>query len=145
MPTEEQDNYEGLFSFEKLDVYRRAVDLADKIMKLTEKFPDRVQKSIVPQLNRAVLSISLNIAEGGSNFYKKDKIRYLRIARGSIFECIPSIKISKKQKFIDRKTHRKIYNELFEISCMISGLIKSIDKRKDGEWKEDNRDEYDKY
>jgi four helix bundle protein len=143
MPKEEQDDDEKLFSFEKLEVYNRAVDLADTIINLTKEFPYRVQRTIVPQLNRAALSISLNIAEGCSNYYKNDKKRYLRIARGSVFECIPSIKISKRQQFIDRDTHKDIYNELFEISCMISGLIKSIDKRKDGEWRNENKKESD--
>jgi four helix bundle protein len=129
MSNEEQNTEEELFGFEKLEVYNRAVDLADKIMILTMDFPKRVQNSVVYQLNRSVLSISLNIAEGSSNFYTKSRKRYLRIAKGSAYECIPTIRISKKQGFITQKIYTELYKELFEISCMISGLIKSIENR----------------
>ena len=51
------------FMFESLEVYQKAIDLADKISTLTEKFP-RGYYFLTDQLNRAVLSIATNIAEG---------------------------------------------------------------------------------
>jgi len=50
------------FMFEKLQVYQKAVDLADEIASLTEGFP-RGYGFLVDQLNRAALSIATNLAE----------------------------------------------------------------------------------
>ena len=51
------------FMFENLQVYQKSVDLADQIMTLTAQFP-RGHYFLVDQLNRAVLSIATNLAEG---------------------------------------------------------------------------------
>jgi len=49
------------FMFEKLDVYQKAVDLADEITATTEAFP-RGYRYLVDQLNRAALSIATNLS-----------------------------------------------------------------------------------
>jgi len=74
------------FLFNKLEAYQKAVNLADKITALTEKFPKGTYY-LSEQLNRAVLSISLNIAEGNGRFHRKDRQNFFRIAGGSTFEC----------------------------------------------------------
>ena len=51
------------FIFEKLIVYQEAVNLAEKISKLTEEYP-RGSYYLADQINRAATSIALNIAEG---------------------------------------------------------------------------------
>ena len=51
------------FMFENLEVYQKAVNFADQITSLTEKFP-KGYYYLSDQLNRAALSIATNIAEG---------------------------------------------------------------------------------
>jgi len=43
--------------------------------------------SLRDQLERAALSILLNVAEGAGRRARKDKARFFAIARGSAFEC----------------------------------------------------------
>jgi hypothetical protein len=52
------------FLFEKLDVYQRAVNLAETITALSKSFPPQGHYHLVDQLRRASLSISLNSALG---------------------------------------------------------------------------------
>ena len=52
-----------MFLFEKLAVYQRALTFAERVSGLTERFP-RGHWYLADQLNRASLSVSLNIAEG---------------------------------------------------------------------------------
>ena len=75
------------------------------------------------------MSISLNLAEGFSNHYKKEKIHFYSIARGSIHECIPGLELSLLPEFINYEEYKKMYNECFDLSRMISGLIKTIENR----------------
>ena len=70
------------FMFEKLLVYQKAVDLADRVATLTEGFP-RGYYFLVDQLNRAALSIAANLAEGNGRFTKPDRRSFFTIARGS--------------------------------------------------------------
>jgi four helix bundle protein len=123
-----------LFEFEKFELYKKSLEFSNKMYILTKDFPIDERFGLKSQLNRAASSISLNLAEGFSNYYKKDKNKYFRIARGSVHECIPALSISKRQNFINENEHKKMYIECYNISKMISGLIKAVNKRKNGEW-----------
>ena len=50
------------FMFESLEVYQKAVDLAERASALTDGFP-RGNGFLADQLNRAALSIAANLAE----------------------------------------------------------------------------------
>jgi hypothetical protein len=60
------------FTFEKLLVYQKAIDFADKACQISENFA-RGYGFLAEQLNRASLSIAANIAEGNGRFTKPDR------------------------------------------------------------------------
>ena len=93
------------FNFEKLDVYNRAIDYADKLYKISRNFPDSEIYGLTSQIRRAAVSISSNIAEGTGRYHKKDFIQFLRIARGSAYERVSLIEISFRQCYIDGSSY----------------------------------------
>ena len=52
------------FKFEELKIWKESVRFASEVYALTKKFPRREEFGIISQLNRAAVSVSLNIAEG---------------------------------------------------------------------------------
>ena len=54
------------FKFEKLDIWKMAIDVADEVHVLTRSFPKEEMFSLTSQMKRAADSISLNIAEGST-------------------------------------------------------------------------------
>ena len=110
------------FIFENLDVYQKAVDFADEVSSLAEKFP-RGSYYLVDQLNRAALSIATNIAEGNGKYHKADRINFFRIARGSAFECVPILEICKRKSLVEERTHADYKKKLEDICKMLSGLM----------------------
>jgi len=121
--------FKKLFNFEKLELYQRSLEFINNMYVITKKLPIDERFGLSSQLRRAAMSISLNLAEGFSNFYKKDKNRFFRIAKGSVYECIPGLTISLKQKYINQEEFEKMYQECYELSRRISGLIKYIEKK----------------
>ena len=111
------------FRFENLDVYQKAVAFAINISQITETYP-KGSYYLVDQINRAAISISLNIAEGNGRYTQKDRNNFFYIARGSAFECVPLLKILKAKRLINENLHDQFLNELEAISKMLSGLIK---------------------
>jgi four helix bundle protein len=67
------------FSFEKLDVYHKAINYGEHVHLQIQKFPKDELYSLSSQFRRAADSIALNISEGypGSD---KQFIRHLNIA-----------------------------------------------------------------
>ena len=116
------------FAFEKLIVYQKAVDFAEKVTVLTESFP-RGYRFLADQLNRAALSIAANLAEGNGRFTKADRRNFFIIARGSVQECVPLLELARRRGMLEDAGHEKLKDNLEEIARMISGLIKGLDKR----------------
>jgi four helix bundle protein len=112
------------FSFERLDVYQRAVNFVGKIYILFENLPFRIQKSIGDNLLRAAVSIPSNIAEGSGRRGKKEKRHSFEIAQGSVYECIPTLTVLQMEQAIKQETYEGLYNDCYEISKMLVGLIK---------------------
>ncbi|MDD5173487.1 MAG: four helix bundle protein [Candidatus Omnitrophica bacterium] len=108
--------------FENLEVYKKAVDIADELSTLTESFP-KGNYYLSDQLNRAVLSIAANIAEGNGKYHKADRINFFRIARGSAFECVPILELCKRKKLIAEEAAKAFKERLDEICKMLSGLM----------------------
>lgn len=84
------------FMFENLDVYQKAVDLADDVLTQTAKFSSEY-RFLSDQLNRASLSITANLAEGNGRFTKPDRRNFFLIARDSMQECEPLLEIPRRR------------------------------------------------
>ena len=116
------------FMFEDLEVYQKSIDLADEISEITEKLHHGYYH-IKDQFNRAVSSISLNIAEGNGKWHKPDRRKYFLNARGSAFECVPLLELCKRRKIITEKRHKELKGKVKSISMMLSKLIKGTNKQ----------------
>jgi four helix bundle protein len=116
------------FAFEKLVVYQKAVALADACCSLTKDFP-RGYFFLADQLNRAVLSIAANIAQGNGRFTKPDRRNFFGIAGGSVQECVPLLELAARPGLLKPERHDKLKAELEEIARMLSGLISGLKKR----------------
>jgi len=110
------------FMFENLEVYKKAIAIADELSTLIESFP-KGNYYLSDQLNRAVLSIATNIAEGNGKYHKADRINYFRIARGSAFECVPILELCKRKKLIKEGAAKSFKERFDEICKMLSGLM----------------------
>jgi four helix bundle protein len=73
-------------NYRELKVWQKAIDLVIKVYKLTNQFPTTEKYGLVSQINRAVVSIPSNIAEGCSRISNKDFQHFLSMALGSAFE-----------------------------------------------------------
>ncbi|MCI5071790.1 four helix bundle protein [bacterium] len=125
----------GPFEFQNWEVYRRSVLFIKFAKELAQCGQTIGIKNFQDQLTRASLSIPLNIAEGISRYGAKEKINFLRIAKGSLFECVACIDIMKSLQIIDRKEYQEVIKEMSEIGKMLSGLIRSVRERE-----QDNKD-----
>lgn len=109
--------------FENAIVWQKTKDLTVKVYKI---FRDCKDYSFRDQIQRAVISISNNIAEGFERSGDKEFIYFLSIAKGSSGELRSMIKIACELKYIDKEKMEEIVVMSEEVSKLIFGLIRSI-------------------
>ncbi|MCY3019920.1 MAG: four helix bundle protein [Planctomycetota bacterium] len=73
-------------SFEDLRVYRIAEDLADRIWDVAIRWDHFARDTVGKQVVRSADSIGANIAEGTGRGSYQDNRRFVRTARGSLYE-----------------------------------------------------------
>jgi four helix bundle protein len=109
-------------SFEELEVWKRASQLAVSLYQQLEDWKDY---SFRDQMQRAVISIASNIAEG-SERGGKDFVRFLRIASGSAAELRTQVYIAQRLGRLPNENAKQIINETKEIAMMLVGLARSL-------------------
>lgn len=77
-----------MYSFEKLEVFQEARELAVHVYHLTQQFPGAEKFGLANQMRRAIVSVCSNLAEGSSRHSFKDKSRFTEIAYGSMLELL---------------------------------------------------------
>jgi four helix bundle protein len=113
-------------NYENLKVWKRAVDLAVSIYKLTtDNKLFQNDFGLKDQMRRASVSISSNISEGDELGTDKQSIRQFYIAKGSSAELYTQLIISGKIGYITEEEYKYYLNECKGISAMLANLIKS--------------------
>jgi four helix bundle protein len=114
----------------QLEVWKRSVALAGAIYSLTRDFPPEEKYGLTSQMCRAAVSIASNIAEGAARQTLKEFIQFLHISSGSASELDTQIEIAKLINMGYQKKLHEIQQDLSQISRMLKGLIRSLEKRR---------------
>ncbi len=114
--------------FEDLEVWKKARELCKKIFALTLKEKFSKDYSLKDQIKRSSGSIMDNITEGFERGGKKEFIQFLYIAKSSAAETKSQLYRSLDYGYITDIEFKETYNECNDISKMIMGLIKYLNK-----------------
>ena len=109
-------------SFENLDVWKRASQLAVRVYDLLGNCRDF---GLQDQMQRAAVSIASNIAEGAERG-PKEFAHFLRIARGSAAELRTQAYIAAKIGLIKPEDMNEIVEETKQLAKMLYALAKSL-------------------
>ncbi len=114
------------FKFEELKIWQEAVKFANDIYALAKKFPKVEQFGLTQQLTRAVVSISLNIAEGQGRNSSADFSRFIQMSIGSVNEVVTILYIASEQKYMNKQEFNILYNKCEELSKMLYSFRKYL-------------------
>jgi len=133
-------------NFRNYKVWQDAVDYASKVYKVTSEMPWFEKKGLCDQLQRAVVSISSNIAEGAAKPSDIEFAHFLDASLGSAFEVETQLLIAKNVGYLRSKsnanlndnvnpidngiTYEELLSELQEIERQINGLISKLREKR---------------
>ena len=110
------------FYYRKLNVYHKAKQLVVDVYNLIKTFPKDEMFSLNNQLQRAVISIPSNIAEGMGRFSIKERIHFIEIAFGSLTETMCQLEIAESLQYMIHEQLSIFDTEIKEIARMLIGL-----------------------
>lgn len=116
----------SFFMYEKLDVWKFSMDFVTDIYKLVDEFPPTEKYGLTSQIKRAAISVPSNIAEGSGRMSIKEKIHFVDIANGSLYEVLCQLKIANLVGYLQETCYENIKNQATRIAMMLGGWRRSL-------------------
>ena len=113
------------FDFESLELYKKSLDYIDFVYDITNSFPREELFGLSDQIKRAANSIALNIGEGYGESVLLG-LRYMRIVRGSIRECVVCSTVGFRRNWINDENYTLSRQKVTELSKLAAGYVKYL-------------------
>ena len=118
-----------LASYHDLIAWQRAIDFVVEAYKLTGRFPRTEIYGLAAQLQRAVVSVPSNIAEGAGRIHTREYIHHAGIARGSLFEAETQIIVAQRLGYATEDEIRPLLHAVAEVGRLLHGLIVALERK----------------
>jgi four helix bundle protein len=115
--------------YRDLLVWQKSMDLCVEVHNATLMFPKHEIFGLSAQLNRSVVSVPSNIAEGHGRRTTPDFIHFLSITRGSLNEVETQLTLAMRYNYLSQTDHDDLLERCGEVGRMLNGLIDSLERR----------------
>ncbi|RYD40143.1 MAG: four helix bundle protein [Verrucomicrobiaceae bacterium] len=115
--------------YRDLLVWQKAMDLCVEVHNAALAFPKHEVFGLAAQLNRSVVSVPSNIAEGHGRRTTPDFIHFLSISRGSLNEVETQLILGMRYGYITEEAHEDLLERCGEVGRMLNGLIDALERR----------------
>jgi four helix bundle protein len=112
--------------FEELEVWREARELRRTVYALTKTLPADEKYVLVPQIRRAVLSVTNNIAEGHGRFHYQENAQFLRLARGSLEEVLDDVTLCEDEQYAAAESTKRLRAQIVSVERLLNGYIRYL-------------------
>jgi four helix bundle protein len=116
-------------SFKELVAWQKAMELAETTYRLTALFPNSELFGLTQQARRAASAVAANIAEGWGRRDRADYLRFLRIARGSLFELQTHMALAERLKFVETQPAAAFALQADECCRVLQGLAVGLERK----------------
>jgi four helix bundle protein len=115
-------------NFEKLRVYRLAESLADEIWAVVVTWNYLAKDTVGKQVVRSADSIGANIAEGTGRGTLQENRRFIRMARGSLYETQHWLRRSYNRKLLSKQQVESLKSIIDELTPKLNAYFRSINR-----------------
>ncbi len=112
--------------FERLRVYKLSEELADRLWNIVAGWDSFAKGTVGKQVIRSADSVGANIAEGSGRGSYQDNRRFVRTARGSLYETIHWLRRAYRRKLLSSAQTQQLKPLLDELGPRLNAFLKSI-------------------
>jgi four helix bundle protein len=114
------------FALESLKVYAMSEDLADLVWHAVLQWDPFARSTIRHQIVRAADSVGANIAEGYGRASPADDRRFIRTARGSLYETRHFLRRADKRSLLNREQKVPLQVLMKNLLPALNGYLRSL-------------------
>jgi len=112
--------------FEDLEVYQLAEKLANEIWYIVKEWECFTKNTMGKQIVRAADSVCANIAEGRGRYNFQDNRRFVKIARGSLYETISWLRLAYVRQLLTSEQVSRFKPIIDDLLPKLNAYLKSI-------------------
>lgn len=116
-----------MYKYRDLIVWQRAMELAQRVYQVTQRFPKEELYGLVSQMRRAAVSVPSNVAEGQGRLHKPEFRQFLGQARGSLLELETQAELAHRLGYLTLEEKVTVEQKSEEICRMLSALISKLE------------------
>ena len=113
-------------NFENLRIYKLSEELADQLWKIVVRWDILARETVGKQLVRAGDSVGANIAEGSGRGADPEIRRFLRMARGSLYETQHWLRRAYRRRLLNEKQVNALLPLVKELTPKLNAYLRSI-------------------
>ncbi len=117
-----------MHNFRNLEIWRKAITLSTEVYSITKSFPASEQFGLTSQIQRAVVSVAANIAEGSARSSNKEFVHFLEISLGSLYELETELIVANSVGILDQSMFDNISDKMRELEKMILSFKFTLQK-----------------
>ena len=118
-----------LKSYQDLEVWRKSIELAEMVYRVSASFPPDERFGMTSQLRRAAVSIAANIAEGAERHGTREFLHFLGIASGSLAETETFLILAQRLGLTTAEETTPLEAQAADVGRMLNGLKRSLRSR----------------
>ena len=115
-----------LKSYQDLEVWKKSIELAEMVYRVSGQFPPEERFGITSQVRRASVSVAANIAEGAERPGTREFLQFLGIAGGSLAETETFLILARRLGMAPPEAIAPLLHQAGEIGRMLNGLKRSL-------------------
>jgi four helix bundle protein len=109
-------------NFRELKVWKDSIVVAKEVYLQSRQFPEYEKYGLTSQVNRAVVSIASNIAEGSARSTNKDFCNFLGFSLGSAYEVETQLILAREFGYLSEDSLNSLLEKLHDLEKKISNL-----------------------
>ena len=126
------DEGDGIRDYRDLKAWQEARILVKSVYLATRAFPKEELFGLTQQIRRAAISVPSNIAEGYGRGSRKDYVRFLQVARGSLYEVQCQLLLGEDLGYLQATQSAPAHERVNRCARLFHGLISSLTKDREG-------------
>ena len=112
-----------------LEFWQQSIDLVETVYLLTQKFPKHETYGLMSQLQRAIVSVPSNIAEGHTREHLREYLHHISVAQASLAEVETQMELAHRLDYVQSSELQEILGQINSLGRQLYALRNSLRTR----------------